>query len=124
MALRLAKTSITRIDLGENDFLEVVEDISKGDFNALVAAMPQDVDEEKGLTPVQGTEFQAALFETLVKGWSLDVPPTPDNYLLLDRQSSDRIDAVLVEHFGSLTPDAPKDKSPKTSPSSSPKAKA
>lgn len=119
MALRLAKSETTKIDLGDGDYIEVVTDVSKRDFNRLIAAMPQDVDEKKGLTPTQGTQFQVALFEILVRGWSLDVAPTSDEYLNLDRASADAVDAKLVEHFGSLTPDAPKEEPPKKSPRTS-----
>jgi hypothetical protein len=124
MALRQAKETTNQLDLGDGDYLVVVDDISKRDFNRLIAAMPQDVDEEKGLTPTQGTEFQQALFEILVKGWSLDVPADAQEYLRLDMDSGSRVDAALVQYFGTLQPDEKKEESPETSPRSKPKARA
>lgn len=122
MALRLATAESKRIDLGDADYIEVVQDISKRDFNSLIAKMPQDVDEDKGLSPVQGTVFYEALFAVFVKGWSLDVPATVENYLSLDRESAEKIDEAMTRHFADMTVSAPKDKKPKTSPRSSPQA--
>jgi hypothetical protein len=116
MALRLAIAESKRIDIGDGDWIEVVQDISKGDFNSLIGKMPQDVNEETGLTPHQGTKFYEALFDIFVKAWSLEgVPPTLDNYLLLDRESGEKIDNALTQHFGGLTVESPKGKRPRTS---------
>lgn len=116
MTLRLANKETTKLDLGDGDWLEVVQDVSKGDFNKLIASMPSDiVDNKKGLTPVQGTQFQTALFETLVKSWSLDAPVTAENYLGLSKDSASIVDDKLIEYFSTLTPDAPKESGRKRS---------
>lgn len=110
MGLRLASKETIKIDLGEDAWVEVLTEVSKGDFNKLVAAMPSDLEQKKGLTPSQGTQFQTAIFETLVKSWSLDAPLSVESYLALDREDASALDDKLAEHFNKLTsePDAPK----------------
>ena len=115
MGLRKASTNVKTIDLGDGSFIGVVEDISKRDFNNLIAAMPQDIDQEKGLTPVQGINFQSALFEIFVKSWSFETEPSVEEYLSLSRDSADQVDEALIAHFNGLTPDAPKERKPRTS---------
>lgn len=109
MPLRRASTEVKQIPLDEDGaFIGVVKEISKGDFNKLVDAMPEVVDDKKGLTPQQGMAFSEALFEIFVRTWSLDGAPTVDEYRKLEVESATAVDAALVEHFSSLTPDAPK----------------
>jgi hypothetical protein len=103
--LKFASDESTRIDLGEGDFIEVRKDMSKRQFNALMSKMPnREISEDGGLTLQEGLEFQQALFESLVVGWSVPEPATVDSYLELDREAADLIDSKLIEHFGSISP--------------------
>jgi hypothetical protein len=108
--LRLASTGSKRIDLGDGDYLDVHEDLSKRDFNKLMKSIPQDFDADKGFTPGQADDFTTALFDALVVGWSIvddkgrPVKPTVEYYLGLARESASLVDTKLVEHFNSLTP--------------------
>jgi hypothetical protein len=70
--LRLASTDTRRIELGDEDFLDVKTDLSKREFNALLKGIPQDYDAEKGFTIGQADDFTTGLFKALVVGWSLD----------------------------------------------------
>lgn len=101
--LRKANTEPQQIPLDdEGSYISVTTDVTKGQFNALVEAMPQDVDDEKGLTPSQGTGLQTALFKTFVIGWSLDAEPTVEEYLGLPREAADAIDEALMTHFSKI----------------------
>lgn len=121
--LKFASADTTRIDLGEGDFLEVRKDMSKREFNALMGKMPnREISEENGLTLQEGLEFQQALFEALVVGWSASEPATVENYLSLEREAAETIDSKLIEHFGSLSPS--REESSKASTSRGSRAKA
>lgn len=103
--LRFASADVTRLDLGDGEWLEVKSDISKRDFNNLVKKMPQDIDPEAGVRPGQATDLGVALFDTLVTGWSFEgEDASVENYLRLSREAADAIDAKLGDHFATLTP--------------------
>lgn len=102
--LKLASTTTKTLDLGEGDFLEVREGISKRDFRYLLDKLPEDFDGDKGFTPGQADDFSTALFQMLVKGWSLPEEPTVENYLGLDRSAVVVVDTALVGHFNDLSP--------------------
>jgi len=102
--LRLASDETKRIDLGDEDYLDVRTDISKRDFNKILRALPEQFDADKGFTVVEADEFTVPLFDMLVVGWSLPVEPTVDNYKSLARESATEVDRILVEHFNSLSP--------------------
>lgn len=107
MALRLAKESTTRIDLGDDAWVEVREDISKRSMNRLMVRMPrrsQDEVKETGLTLDEGLEFQIGLFESLVTAWSLDIVPNAEGYLSLDSEDATALDEKLAAHFEALMP--------------------
>ena len=109
--LRRANTETKQIDLGEGDFITVRMDISKRDFNRFVAYLPsRTVSEEEGMTAREATELQKGLFETLVVGWSLDVPPSITAYEELSNEGATAIDTALAEHFKSLQPDKQEEK--------------
>lgn len=104
--LRFASADVARLDLGDNEWLDVKSDISKRDFNNLVKKMPQDIDPDKGVRPGQATDLGIALFDTLIVGWSFEgEDATTENYLRLSREAADAIDAKLGEHFSALTPE-------------------
>lgn len=112
--LRRANTEPQQIPLDdEGSYISVSKDVTKGQFNSLVEAMPQDMDESKGLTPSQGTGLQTALFKTFVIGWSLDVEPSVEEYLALPRDAADAIDTVLMSHFSNIQVGEPDRKKPK-----------
>jgi len=101
--LRRADTTPNQIQLDdEGSYISVTKDVTKGQFNSLVESMPQDMDEDKGLTPSQGTSLQTALFKTFVIGWSLDVEPSVEEYLALPREAADAIDTALMTHFSNI----------------------
>lgn len=103
--LKFASNETKRIDLGEDDWIEVKSDLSKRTFNALMTAMPnREVSEEHGLTLNEGLHFAEALFTALVTAWSAPQAVTLENYLELDNAAASAIDAKLVEHFGSIAP--------------------
>jgi hypothetical protein len=112
--LRLANDESKRIYLLDSkdepteEYIEVRKDISKRKFNAIALSMPQiavNADGTPGsVTLQQGVELQQMLFEELVTGWSLDVPATIDNYLLLSREAGNAVDTAVSTHFSALTP--------------------
>lgn len=107
MALRLANDAVKTIDLGDEAYIKVREDISKRSMNRLLARMPkrnQDEVKETGLTIDEGLEFQIGLFEALVVEWSLDVPPSAEAYLSITREDAEGLDTALAEHFEALMP--------------------
>lgn len=107
MALRLADESTKRIDLGDGDWVDVREDISKRQMTRLISRMPKRSQEEvkaTGLTIDEGLDFQTGLFETLVTAWSVDLPPTAEAYLSIKREDAEQLDAELMKHFEALMP--------------------
>lgn len=123
--LKFASKESKRIELGEGDFIEVKKDLSKREFNALMAAMPnREITTENGLTLTEGLEFQKALFEALVTGWSIPEDATLENYLDLDQAASKLIDEKLIEHFGEIAPSDNETSKAVTSPAGTQKAKA
>lgn len=102
--LKLASAETKQLDLGEGDFLEVRNGVSKRQFRQLLDKLPDSWDSDKGFTPGQADDFSTALFEMMVKGWSLPEEPTVETYLDLDRTASAAVDAALIEHFNGLTP--------------------
>jgi hypothetical protein len=104
--LRLASTDTKRVDLGDGDYLEVRSDLSKRDFNGILKGLPADYDTDKGFSPGQADDFTIALFQTLVVGWSLDVPASVDNYLSLERSAATAVDEALMAQLNSISPDA------------------
>ena len=110
MGLRLVTQDAKRIDIGdEGDFIEVRSDISRRDFNTILATLPTNTEgvDEANITFQVADEFAQGLFEVFVTGWSLDVPATVENYNNLTRDSASLIDSAVTEHFNSLTPTQP-----------------
>lgn len=102
--LKLASKETTRLDLGEDDFLEVRQSVSKRDFRLLLDKLPDSWGEDSKFTPGQMDDFSTALFEMICVGWSLDDPCNVENYLELERGAAAAVDAALIEHFNGLTP--------------------
>lgn len=102
--LRKASAETKTIMLDETDYITVRADISKREFNALVAHMPQKAD-GAAMTIVETTAFTAQLFDTLVLGWSLaEGKPGMNDYEELSAEAATVIDAALAEHFETLLP--------------------
>jgi hypothetical protein len=113
MALRLASTGTKRITIADDEWIDVRADISRRAFNTLVSILPAEVGQDGyDVTIAVVGEFSAALFEAFVTGWSVvdedgnPVPATEENYELLSRESAQRIDQAIGEHFNSLSPNA------------------
>lgn len=105
MGIKFATDETVRLPIGDDGFIEVRKDMSKREFNALMAAMPnREISQDSGLTLQEGLTFQNALFEALVVGWSATEPATVENYLRTNRETADTIDKVLIEHFGAISP--------------------
>jgi hypothetical protein len=103
--LKTASTATKTVMLDETDFITVRSDLSKRDFNALLANMPVGVQADgTGLSMGEATKFQEFLFSALVVGWSLDVPATVEEYNGLSAASAQVVDEKLGEHFESLLP--------------------
>jgi hypothetical protein len=102
--LKLVSDERKQLDLGEGDFLEVRNGVSKRQFRTLLDKLPTDWGEDSKFTPGQMDDFSTALFDMIVTGWSLDVPATRENYLELDRSAAAVVDTALIEHFNGLTP--------------------
>jgi hypothetical protein len=109
MALRLARGNTKRIELGDEDYIDVLADISRRQFRDLVRILPRDAE---GITLDSADSFTVYLFNLFVKGWSVAdedgkaVPVSEENYMLLDSNASALVDAAVVEHFNTLTPSA------------------
>ncbi len=109
--LRKANREPKKLYLDEESYIEVETDITKATWNNVLEAYPQDFDEEKGISIKDGVALQTALFNTFVKGWSLDVEATVQSYLELPQDAAAAIDTKLMEYFSSLNvgePDAKK----------------
>jgi hypothetical protein len=104
MALRRASDETEMIDLGDGDWVKVRSDVSKKVFRRVVKHMPNRDISVGGLSPDEGMEFQAALFEALVTEWSLPTPPTVEEYEALKREDVEVLDTKLAEHFSRFTP--------------------
>lgn len=111
MALRLVSANTTRLDIGDDgDWIEVKEDLSRRDFNRIISTLPVNRD---GLNTDEidldtATSFAEALFDVFVEDWSVTdsdsnkVKANVANYQLLDRASSQLIDAQLSEYFNGV----------------------
>lgn len=104
--LRKANTETKTVYLDESDYIVVRADISKREFNALVARMPNvNTDGEASLTIGEASAFSRVLFETLVVGWSLsEGQPTVEDYDSLAAEGANVLDTKLAEHFETLLP--------------------
>lgn len=122
--LRKASQETKRLflDKEETEFLEVLTDLSKRDFNNIVSLMPGKVGDSVDLTVREATDFQRALFVQLVKGWSLDEPVSGEAYDELSAEAGSEVDLLLSEHFATLSPGKTESKARSTSRGSGAKA--
>lgn len=112
--LRRATEEVKQLMLDDTDYIVVRADISKREFNALAAKMPQTA-EGQSLTIPEAMAFQGELFSTLVTGWSLsEGTPSLEDYNGLSAEGASAIDTALADHFASLLPSSAEGKSPTT----------
>lgn len=106
MGLRLVSKATTRLNIGEDgDWIDVREDISRREFNALISGLPAQDIQDGNIDFAVASTFAEGLFNVFVDAWSLDVPPSVENYNELTRESATLIDTTISEYFNSLTPD-------------------
>jgi len=108
---RLADTTSTKRLTHENgeDWIDVRANLSKKDMDGILRSLPKSLT-SGAKNPDGSTTFDIgdasdmaySLYKAVVVGWSLDVPCTFDNYLALDNEPAQWVDAQLYEHFSSL----------------------
>lgn len=116
MSLRLARTSTTRLDIGDDgDFIDVKQDITRRAFNELISSIPRGAvggEDNDTIDFAVASDFSQGLFGAFAVAWSVvaedgaAVPCNIDNYNELSRDSAQLIDTAISEHFSALTPDA------------------
>ena len=112
MALRLVSRNTKRIAIGEEDYIEVREDISRREFNKMLSALTSRgaVDAES-IDMETASAFSDALFTAFVVDWSVvddegnPVEANLTNYGELSREASTLVEQAITAHFQSLTPD-------------------
>ena len=110
MALRLVSQNTKRIEIGDEDYIVVKQDISRRDFNRIITTLPQGMDLERGIDFATANAFAEGLFEVFVTDWSVvgddnvPVPPTVENYQMLSRQAATLIDEAITTHFNAMNP--------------------
>lgn len=103
--LRTAATTTKTLMLDETDYIEVRTDISKREFNELIANMPAGVEKDgTGLSMADATKFQEYLFGALVVGWSLDTAASIEEYNNLSAEAGQAVDEKLGQHFENIIP--------------------
>ena len=114
--LKRADSNTHNILLDETDYITVRNSISKKEFNSLAAAMPKSAAEGDAdkIDLAEAMEFQRFLFGALVTGWSLDTPPSVEEYDLLDTEAGSAVDTALATYFEALLPTSAEEKSPST----------
>lgn len=112
MALRLVSRNTKRIAIGEEDFIEVREDISRREFNKLLSTLvSRGAIDAEHIDMETATAFSDALFSAFVVDWSVvdekgkSVECTLENYGMLSRDASVLVEQAITAHFQSLTPD-------------------
>ena len=112
MSLRHVSKETKRIEIGDEDWLEVRTDISRRAFNNLLMTLPVNRDGivEDDIDLTTASNFSAALFQAFVTDWSViddkgrKTKATIDNYYDLSRDAASLIDVAVIEHFNSMTP--------------------
>jgi len=106
--LRLANLDeVVRITHEGGDWIEVRANLSKKDMDGILRSLPSSMtsvqtDGKASFDISEATDMAYSLFKSLVKGWSLDIPCTFDNYLNLDSEAAQWVDAKMYEHFAAL----------------------
>lgn len=111
MGFRIVPKSTEKIDMGDGDFIEVRKGLSKANFREILAALPEDFnDDNKSFSPKEADNFTVGIFSALVVGWSAvdedgtPIPATVESYLnRLDRETAQAVDTALFDYFNSLS---------------------
>lgn len=99
------KTVTKRYEHESGDWIELRQNLSKREVNAILRVMPTDVaegatKEKSGAEMVDVlTSVAETLFTNLVVGWSVDDSPKVDTYLSLPSDAANWVDKILFEHF-------------------------
>jgi imidazole glycerol phosphate synthase subunit HisF len=98
------KTLTKRYEHDSGDWIELRQNLSKREVNAILRVMPTDVadstKEKSGAEMVDVlTSVAETLFTNLVVGWSVDESPKVETYLSLPSDAANWVDKILFEHF-------------------------
>lgn len=104
--LRLADPeAVVRVNHDGGDWVDLRASLSKRQVNSILSTLPSEVFERAGEARFSFNSVMStaeALFSSLVVGWSLDAPPTIDNYLNLEGEAAGWLDGVLYKHFDDI----------------------
>jgi imidazole glycerol phosphate synthase subunit HisF len=98
------KTITKKYEHESGDWIELRQNLSKREVNAILRVMPTDVadstKEKSGAEMVDVlTSVAETLFTNLVVGWSVDESPKVETYLSLPSDAANWVDKILFEHF-------------------------
>ena len=107
------KTVTKKYEHESGDWIELRQNLSKREVNAILRVMPADAvsgaaESKSGAEMVDMlTSVAETLFTNLVVGWSVDDAPSVETYLSLPSEAAGWVDKILFEHFNaqSLTGD-------------------
>jgi imidazole glycerol phosphate synthase subunit HisF len=103
--LRPVDKTLTKLyEHDSGDWIELRQNLSKREVNAILRVMPTDVadntKEKSGAEMVDVlTSVAETLFTNLVVGWSVDDSPKVETYLSLPSDAANWVDKILFEHF-------------------------
>ena len=99
------KTITKKYEHESGDWIELRQNLSKREVNAILRVMPADIvngdsQQKSGSEMVDVlTSVSETLFTNLVIGWSVDDSPNVDTYLSLPSDAANWVDKILFEHF-------------------------
>jgi hypothetical protein len=99
------RTLTKKYEHESGDWLELRQNLSKREVNAILRVMPADAingtaDNKSGAEMVDMlTSVAETLFTNLVVGWSVDDAPSVETYLSLPSDAAGWVDKILFEHF-------------------------
>lgn len=99
------KTVTKRYEHESGDWVDLRQNLSKREVNAILRVMPADAingtaGEKSGAEMVDVlTSVAETLFTNLVVGWSVDDSPSVETYLSLPSDAAGWVDKILFEHF-------------------------
>lgn len=99
------RTVTKKFEHESGDWIELRQNLSKREVNAILRVMPSDVgqttqDGKSGAEVIDMlTSVAETLFTNLVVAWSVDDSPSVDTYLSLPSEAANWIDKILFDHF-------------------------
>jgi hypothetical protein len=99
------RTLTKKYEHESGDWLELRQNLSKREVNAILRVMPADAvnantDNKSGAEMVDMlTSVAETLFTNLVVAWSVDESPAVDTYLSLPSEAANWVDKILFDHF-------------------------